>query len=148
MLNRAILMGRLTRDPELRTTPSGVSVASFSLAVDRGYAKQGEERQTDFINIVAWRATAEFVGRYFTKGMMMIVEGRIQSRSWDDQNGNKRYATEVVADNIQFGETKKAAAQHTGADMPAAPAAPAQQDDGFGDVAGFSIASDDDDLPF
>ncbi|MCI9627123.1 MAG: single-stranded DNA-binding protein [Clostridia bacterium] len=149
MLNRSILMGRLTRDPELRTTPSGVSVASFTLAVDRGYAKAGEERQTDFINIVAWRATAEFVGRYFTKGMMMIVEGRIQSRSWEDQNGNKRYATEVVADNIQFGESKKAAAQHTGADMPAAPAAPAQQqDDGFGDVAGFSIASDDDDLPF
>lgn len=121
MLNRSILMGRLTRDPELRTTPSGVSVASFTLAVDRGYAKAGEERQTDFINIVAWRATAEFVGRYFTKGMMMIVEGRIQSRSWEDQNGNKRYATEVVADNIQFGESKKAAAQHSGADMPAAP---------------------------
>ena len=108
MLNRAILMGRLTRDPELRTTPSGGSVASFTLAVDRGYAKAGEEKQTDFINIVAWRATAEFVGRYFTKGMMMIVEGRIQTRSWEDQNGNKRYAVEVVADNIQFGESKKA----------------------------------------
>lgn len=150
MLNRAILMGRLTRDPELRTTPSGVSVASFSLAVDRGYAKAGEEKQTDFINIVAWRATAEFVGRYFTKGMMMIVEGRIQSRSWEDQNGGKRYAVEVVADNIQFGESKKAASQHTGMDasMPSAPAPAQQQDGGFGDVAGFSIASDDDDLPF
>ncbi len=148
MLNRAILMGRLTRDPELRTTPSGVSVASFTLAVDRGYAKAGEEKQTDFINIVAWRATAEFVGRYFTKGMMMIVEGRIQTRSWEDQNGNKRYAVEVVADNIQFGESKKAASQHAGMEAPA-PAAPAmQQDSGFGDVAGFSIASDDDDLPF
>lgn len=150
MLNRAILMGRLTRDPEIRTTPNGISVVSFSLAVDRGYAKAGEERQTDFINCVAWRNTADFVGRYFTKGMMMIVEGRIQSRSWDDQNGNKRYATEVVCDNVQFGESKKAAAQHGGGDMnAAAPTAPAQpQDGGFGDIAGFSIASDDDDLPF
>ena len=137
MLNRVILMGRLTRDPELRTTPSGGSVASFSLAVDRSYAKTGEERQTDFINCVAWRGTADFVSKYFTKGMMMIVEGRIQSRSWEDTTGNKRYATEVVAENVQFGETKKAAAESK---------TPKVDDDGWSAPEGFAVA--DEDLPW
>lgn len=135
MLNRVILMGRLTRDPELRTTGSGVSVASFTLAVDRGYTKQGEERQTDFINCVAWRGTADFVSKYFTKGMMMIVEGRMQSRSWEDTAGNKRYAVDVVAESVQFGESKKAregAAGQNDFDMP----------------AGFTEVEDDDTLPF
>jgi len=135
MLNRVILMGRLTRDPELRTTGSGVSVASFSLAVDRGYAKTGEERQTDFINCVAWRGTADFVSKYFTKGMMMVVEGRIQSRSWEDTSGNKRYATDVVAESVQFGESKKAR-----------DGAAAQND--FDVPEGFAVAEDDDTLPF
>lgn len=134
-------MGRLTRDPELRTTPSNVSVANFTLAIDRGYAKAGEEKQTDFINCTAWRATAEFVGKYFTKGMMMIVEGRIQSRSWEDTSGTKRSTVEVIADSVQFGETKKAAQQNA--------AAPAQQDGRITAPEGFSIAPDDlSDLPF
>ena len=104
MINKAILMGRLTRDPELRHTNSGTAVCSFSVAIDNGY---GENRRTDFINCVAWSKTAEFVTNYFSKGKMIIVEGRIQSRSWDDPNGGKRYATEVVAENVSFGETKK-----------------------------------------
>ena len=104
MINKAILMGRLTRDPELRHTNSGTAVCSFSVAIDNGY---GENRRTDFINCVAWNKTAEFVTNYFSKGKMIIVEGRIQSRSWDDPNGGKRYATEVVAENVSFGESKK-----------------------------------------
>ena len=102
MLNKVILMGRLTRDPELRSTPNGVSVASFTLAVDRDFAKQGEERKTDFINIVAWRNTADFVSKYFTKGQLVAVSGKLQVRSWDDaQSGQKRYATDVVADEVE-----------------------------------------------
>lgn len=141
MLNKVILMGRLTREPELRTTPNGVDVANFTLAIDRGYTKAGEEKQADFINCTAWRGSAEFVGKYFSKGMLMIVEGRIQSRSWEDTSGAKRYAVEVIADRVQFGETKKAAQQNA--------AAPAQQDGGFAAPEGFSIAPDDvSDLPF
>ena len=107
MLNRAILMGRLVADPELRQTPNGVSVCSFRIAVDRNYSRD-RERQTDFIDIVAWRQTAEFVSRYFTKGKMIIIEGSIQTRNYEDKNGNKRTAVEVVADNVQFGESKNA----------------------------------------
>lgn len=108
MLNKAILMGRLTRDPELRYTPNGnVPVVTFTLAVDRNYGGNGRERQTDFIDIVAWRRQAEFVSQWFTKGMMAIVVGSIQSRRWQDKNGNNRTSIEVVADEIQFGETKK-----------------------------------------
>ena len=102
MLNKVILMGRLTRDPELRTTPQGVSVCTFSIAVDRGYVRQGEERQADFINVVAWRSTAEFVSKYFIKGQMIAVVGRIQTRNYDDKDGKKVYVTEVVADNVEF----------------------------------------------
>jgi single-strand DNA-binding protein len=100
-------MGRLCKDPELTyTANTNTPVARFSLAVDRGYTKQGEEKQTDFINCVAWNKTAEFVSNYFTKGRMAVVVGRIQTRSWDDKDGNKRYATEVVADEIYFGDSK------------------------------------------
>ncbi len=102
MLNTAILMGRLTKDPELRTTQNGTSVTSFTVAADREYVRQGEERQTDFINVVAWRQTAEFVSRYFKKGSMIAVQGSIQTRNYEDKNGNKRTAVEVIADKVSF----------------------------------------------
>lgn len=105
MLNTVVLMGRLTRDTELRQTPQGVSVAQFSLAVERNYSK-GEEKQTDFINIIAWRNTADFVSKYFTKGQLVAVRGRLQTRTWQDQSGQKRYATDVVADEVFFAESK------------------------------------------
>ena len=115
MLNKAILMGRLTRDPELRYTQTGnVPVVTFTLAVERSYGGNGKERQTDFIDIVAWRKTAELVSQWFTKGMMIIVTGSIQSRRWQDKNGNNRTSIEVVADEIQFGETKKSRESNTG----------------------------------
>lgn len=106
MLNKAILMGRLTRDPELRYTQSNTPVVSFTIAVDRNYGR-GQERQTDFIDIVAWRRTAEFVSQWFTKGMLIVVVGSIQSRRWQDKDGNNRTSIEVVADEVQFGETKR-----------------------------------------
>ena len=107
-MNQIIIMGRMTRDPELRHTPNGVSVASFTLAVDRGFTpKDGGERQTDFIDVVAWRNSAEFVSRYFTKGQMAAVVGRLQIRDWTDKEGNKRRSAEVIADNIHFTESKK-----------------------------------------
>ncbi len=107
MLNKVILMGRLTANPELRQTPNGVSVATFSLAVERNYSPQGGQRATDFINIVAWRNTADFVSRYFAKGQLVAVEGSIQTRSYDDKNGNKRTAFEVVVDQAYFAESKR-----------------------------------------
>ena len=108
MLNHIVLMGLLTRDPELRRTGSGIAVASFTLAVDRDYApKDGGARETDFIDIVAWRSTAEFVSKYFSKGRMAVVSGRLQIRPWEDKDGNKRRSAEVVADNVYFGESKR-----------------------------------------
>ena len=108
MLNRIIIMGRLTRDPELRSTPNGTSVASFTLAVDRDFKnKQTGEKETDFIDMIAWRSTAEFVARYFTKGRMAVVEGRLQIRPWTDRDGNKRTSAEVVAENVSFGDSKR-----------------------------------------
>lgn len=107
MLNRIILMGRLTKDPELKRTQSGTAVTSFSIAVDRDFKGQNGERETDFIDIVAWRSTAEFVCQYFSKGRMAVVEGRLQIREWKDQNGNNRRSAEVVADNVYFGDSKR-----------------------------------------
>ena len=108
MLNHIVVMGRLTRDPELRRTGSGIAVASFTLAVDRDFSpKDGGERETDFIDCVAWRQTGEFVSKYFTKGSMAVVSGRLQIRSWTDKDGNKRRTAEVVADNVYFGESKR-----------------------------------------
>ena len=107
MLNKIILMGRLTRDPELRRTQSGTSVASFSLAVERDFKSQSGEKETDFIDIVAWRNTADFVSKYFTKGRMAIVEGRLQIRDWTDKDGGKRRSAEVIADNVYFGDSKR-----------------------------------------
>lgn len=102
MLNSVVLMGRLTAAPELKTTPNGVSVTSFRVAVDRNFVRNGEERQADFIDVVAWRQTAEFICRYFRKGSMIAVQGSIQTRNYEDRNGNKRTAVEIVADNVSF----------------------------------------------
>ena len=106
MLNHIVIMGRLTRDPELRYTQSQIPVASFRVAVDRDFGR-GEERQTDFIDCVAWRSTGEFVSKYFQKGSMAVVSGRLQMRDWTDKDGNKRTSAEVVADNVYFGESKR-----------------------------------------
>ena len=122
MLNHIVLMGRLTRDPELRYTQSQIPVASFSLAVDRDFGgRDGGERQTDFIDIVAWRSTAEFVSKYFTKGSMAVVSGRLQIRDWTDREGGKRRSAEVVADNVYFGASKRRDGGDTS--RPAAPSA-------------------------
>ena len=108
MLNHITIMGRLTRDPELRRTGSGIAVASFTVAVDRDFGgRDGGERETDFIDCVAWRQTGEFVSKYFTKGSMIVVSGRLQIRNWNDKDGNKRRSAEVVADNVYFGESKR-----------------------------------------
>ena len=108
MLNHIVLMGRLTRDPELRYTGSNVPVASFSIAVDRDFGRgENGEKQTDFINVSAWRQTGEFVSKYFTKGSMIVVSGRLQIRDYTDRDGNRRTAAEVVADNVYFGESKR-----------------------------------------
>ncbi len=108
MLNHIVIMGRLTRDPELRRTTSGIAVASFTLAVDRDFgSKDGGERETDFIDCVAWRQTGEFVSKWFAKGRMAVVSGRLQIRNWTDKEGNKRRTAEVVADNVYFGEGKR-----------------------------------------
>ncbi len=107
MLNRIIIMGRLTRDPELRHTQSDTAVTSFTLAVDRDFKGEDGKRATDFIDIVAWRAVAEFVAKYFIKGRMAIVEGRLQLRDWKDKDGNARRSAEVIADNVYFGDSKR-----------------------------------------
>ena len=134
MLNKIILMGRLTRDPELRHTQTGTAVASFSLAVDRDFKdKATGDRTTDFIDVVAWRQTGEFVSRYFTKGRMAVVEGRLQIRDWTDKDGNKRVAAEVVADNVYFGDSKRDGdAPSYGGSYGSAPSYGAPADGGYG----------------
>ena len=148
MLNKIILMGRLTRDPELRRTGSGTAVTSFSLAVDRDFKSQSGEKETDFIDIVAWRSTAEFVSKYFTKGRMAVVEGRLQIRDWTDRDGGKRRSAEVVADNVYFGDSKRDGGDSSG--YSAAPAyknaAPSNFNAGGSDFA--EIGEDDGELPF
>ena len=148
MLNNAVIMGRLVADPELRTTGSGISVTSFTVAVDRRFVRQGEERQTDFIDVIAWRQTAEFVSKYFRKGSMIAVQGSIQTRSYEDKMGNKRTAVEVVADNVSFCGSKAESGTAGAARPAAAPAAPAASfsTGGMGDFE--SIEDDDDSLPF
>jgi len=111
MLNKSFICGRFTRDPELKSTQAGTSVVSFSVACDRDFKGQNGERETDFINCVAWKGTAEFISKYFRKGSMAIIEGRIETRSWDDADGKKRQATEVNVSNIYFGESKKDASE-------------------------------------
>ena len=150
MINKAIIMGRLTRDPELRHTGSGTPVCSFTVAVDNGY---GENRQADFINCVAWNKTAEFVSKYFTKGRMIIVIGRIATRTWEGQDGKKNYVTEVVANEVSFGESKRSqesgdyTAPAPAAGIPSAPAAPAFPENTAEDDF-TPLLDTDDDLPF
>lgn len=107
MLNKVIIMGRLVMDPELRRTQAGVAVTSIRIAVDRDFKGQDGSKQADFFDVVAWRNTAEFIGKYFTKGRMAVVEGKLQTRSWTDRDGGKRVATEIVADNVYFGDSKR-----------------------------------------
>jgi single-strand DNA-binding protein len=138
MLNQVTIMGRLTRDPELRRTGSGVAVASFTLAVDRDFSgKDGGEKETDFVDIVAWRQTGEFVSKYFTKGRMAVVSGRLQIRNWVDKDGSKRKTAEVVADQVYFGDSKREATGSNGAPQEYPPAQQFQVLDG-----------DDETLPF
>ena len=153
MLNRIILMGRLTRDPELRHTQTGTPVASFSLAVDRDFKdKTTGEKSTDFIDSVAWRQTAEFVSRFFTKGRMAVVEGRLQIRDWTDKDGGKRRSAEVVADNVYFGDSKRDGGDNSGYNPGYAPApashsaAPSNFSASGSDFA--EIGEDDGELPF
>ena len=171
MLNHITIMGRLTRDPELRRTGSGIAVASFTLAVDRDFGKnENGERETDFIDCVAWRQTGEFVSKYFTKGRMIVVSGRLQIRSWTDKDGNKRRSAEVVADNVYFGDSKReneggnayggnayggntygSAPAYGGYSAPSAPAAPAYGSYGMpsAPASDFAVLNDDDaQLPF
>lgn len=166
MLNKIIVMGRLTRDPELRRTQSGLAVTSFSIACDRDFKSQSGEKETDFIDVVAWRNTAEFVSKYFSKGRMAVVEGRLQIRAWTDQTGNKRRSAEVVADNVYFGDSKRenaadngyGAAPYGGGYQPSYGAAPGGYGTNpsnypasdYGSPAGEFTQIDDDDgeLPF
>lgn len=164
MLNHIVLMGRLTRDPELRRTGTGIAVASFSIAVDRDFgSKETGEKETDFIDIVAWRNTAEFVSKYFTKGRMAVVSGRLQIRNWNDKDGNKRRSAEVVADNVYFGDSKRDS-ESGGSYAPgssyggnnyaagssySAPAAPSYAAPASAPASDFAMLEDDDaQLPF
>ena len=147
MLNKVFIMGRLTRDPELRRTQSGTAVTSFSLAVDRDFKSQSGEKETDFIDVVAWRSTAEFVAKYFTKGRMAVVEGRLQIREWKDKDGNNRRSAEVIADNIYFGDSKR---DGSGSDYAPAYGAPmGGYSAPMGGASAFAeIDEEDGDLPF
>ncbi len=154
-MNKAILVGRLTADPELKSTPNGVNVCSFSVAVDRRFVRAGEERKADFINCVAWRQTAEFISRFFSKGRMIGLVGSIQTRTYNDRDGNKRYATEVVVDEAYFTESKgnnagapQGERTNTWNNAPAA-----EPTNNFGaasdfDQNDFMPSMSDDDLPF
>lgn len=122
MLNHIVLMGRLTRDPELRRTGSGIPVTSFTLACDRDFAAKWQEKETDFVDVVVWRNTAEFVAKYFAKGRMAVVSGRLQIRVWTDKDGNKRRNAEILADSVYFGDSK----QDSGQKQQPAPAYPPQ----------------------
>ena len=160
MLNKIVIMGRLTRDPELRRTQSGTAVTSFSIACDRDFKSQSGEKETDFIDVVAWRNTAEFVSKYFAKGRMAVVEGRLQIRDWTDREGGKRRSAEVIADNVYFGDSKRdSGGEYGGSSFGAPPAgggpaaygapmgrAPASNYGGGSDFA--EIGEEDGELPF
>ena len=150
MLNHIIIMGRLTRDPELRRTGSGIAVASFTLAVDRDFGgRDGGERETDFIDCVAWRQTGEFVSKYFTKGRMAVVSGRLQIRNWTDKDGNKRRTAEVVADNVYFGDSRRDGDTGSTYSAPAAPAFGGYTAPASSPASDFAMLDDDDaQLPF
>lgn len=144
-MNKVILMGRLTRDPEVRYTQSNTVVTSFSIAVNRRFARQGEERQADFFNIVAWNKAGEFAGKYFKKGQQIAVTGRLQTRNWDDEQGQKHYITEVVAEELDFAEGRRDGEQNTFSASTFGGSATA--DDAAGDASEFQVTSGDD-LPF
>lgn len=150
MLNKIFIMGRLTRDPELRRTQNGTAVTSFTLAVDRDFKNADGTKDTDFIDVVAWRNTAEFVSKYFSKGRIIVVSGSLQSRKWQDRNGQNRIFWEVIADNVYFGDSKRDSAGDMGGSY-AAPAYTAP-DGGYsapvGGPTGFTEIEDDGDLPF
>ena len=149
--NKVILMGRLTAAPELKQSTGGASVTSFSLAVDRGYAKEGKEKQTDFITVVAWRSTAEFVCKYFGKGSAMLVCGELQTRSWQDLSGQKRYATEVVASEVNFCEAKRnyeGASAQQGANGSQSENSGAYGYNPYAATPSFEDVKEDEDLPF
>lgn len=157
MLNIVGIMGRLVADPELRTTPAGHSVCSFRIACDRSYAQQGQQRQADFIDIVAWRQQADFVSKYFQKGSMIAVEGRLQTRNYQDKNGNSRTAVEVVANNISFAGAKRQDGQRapsyeeqTANHVQQAKAAQNASQPAYtqGSMDDFAVINDNDDLPF
>lgn len=139
MINNVVLMGRLTATPELKQTASGIEVTSFSIAVDRGYAKQGEERKTDFINCAAWRSTAKFITSYFTKGQMIAVTGSIQTRNYEDKDGNKRTATDVIVSSASFCGSKNENGNNTANTANVVPDIVAND---------FDEIPSDDDLPF
>ena len=151
MLNIVAIMGRLVADPELRTTPAGVNVCQFRIACDRNFARQGEQRQADFVDIVAWRAQADFVCKYFSKGSLIAINGRIQTRNYQDKNGNNRTAFAVVAENINFGGSKGTNKQvdEGGEAAPRSDAWPkADPPANYGGVDDFAVIDDNDDLPF
>ena len=150
MLNHITIMGRLTRDPELRRTGSGIAVASFTVAVDRDFGKnENGEKETDFIDCVAWRQTGEFVSKYFTKGSMAVVSGRLQIRGWTDKDGNKRRTAEVVADNVYFGESKRSSEGGNTYSAPAAPSFGGYTAPAAAPASDFAMLDDDDaQLPF
>ena len=152
MLNVVAIMGRLVADPELRTTTQGNSVCSFRIACDRSYVQQGQERQADFIDIVAWRQQANFVSKYFQKGSMIAVEGSLQTRQYQDKNGNNRTAVEVVANNISFAGAKRQDAQSAPSyeqqTISHVQQAKAQSDFAQGSTDDFAVIDDNDDLPF
>ncbi len=156
MINRVILMGRLVADPELKVTPANISVTSFRIAVDRSYVKQGEERKADFFDIVCWRNTAEFVCRYFSKGAMIAVEGKLQSRTYQAKDGTNRYVVEVVADSVSFtGEKREqsnnyqnATPQYNNQPNSQPQQGYQQQYQPYGNNTGFADMPPDDDLPF
>ena len=147
-MNKVILMGRLTRDPEVRyTSNTNTLVASFSLAVNRRFAREGDTQTADFINIVAWSKTGEFVSKYFKKGQQVAVSGRIQTRSWDDQSGQKRYATEVVAEDVYFADSKRNSDDTSNFENTFGADAPISDGNQGGDTSDFEVSSGDD-LPF
>lgn len=156
MYNRVILMGRLTRDPELRTTPSGISMCRITVAVDRQYAKSGEERQADFLDVTVWRNTAEFVCKYFSKGKMIHIEGRIQNNNYEDQNGVKHYAQAIIADQVCFcGDKSGGTSGGTDPPRQSAPekpktqqSAPQPQQIELGDLGEFEEILSDGEVPF
>ena len=149
MLNHIVLMGRLTRDPELRRTQAGIAVTSFRIAVDRDFqSKDGGDKQADFIDVVAWRSTAEFVSKYFAKGRMAVVSGRLQMRDWTDKDGNKRTSAEVVADNVYFGDSKRDSAPSAGGGSYGGQSSYGGGYDAPSISADFTEAEDDGELPF